>query len=232
MRIAVMQPYLFPYVGDFQLIRSVDKFILFDDVNYINKGWINRNRILVNNAPYLFTVPLAGASQNKLINETEVEGNEKWRVKFLRTVEMSYSKAPYFKEVFPLIKEIIYNSDTNLSHFVHFSIVSLADYAGISTRIIPTSQIYKNELLKGEDRIIDICLQESAGEYVNPIGGLELYSKEKFEQKGIKLLFVKTNEVTYKQNSNTFVPWLSIIDILMFCDKEQVNALLGKYELI
>src|SRR5580704_14714507 len=152
MRIAVMQPYLFPYIGYFQLLQAADKFVLLDDVNYINKGWINRNRILVNHEAYLFTVPLTGASQNKLIYEIEVEKDEKWRTRFLRTIEMSYSRAPYFKDVNNLINDIIYNRDANLSRFVGASLNNLAQYLGIVTQIVPSSRIFDNQQLKGEDR--------------------------------------------------------------------------------
>jgi WbqC-like protein family len=232
MRIAVMQPYLFPYIGYFQLMGVVDKFVLFDDVNYINKGWINRNRILVNNAAYQFTIPLIGASQNKKINETEIESGAKWRLKLMRTIEMSYSKAPHFNSAYPLVREVLNNPDTNLSNFIYFSIRLLADYMCMATAINPSSSIYANQELKGEDRILDICRQEGATEYVNPIGGMELYSKEKFEQNGVKLFFLQSKPVTYVQNGKDFVPWLSIIDALMFCSREEIQNLLQLNELI
>lgn len=232
MRIAVMQPYLFPYIGYFQLIAAVDKFVLFDDVNYINKGWINRNRILVNGAAHLFTIPLIAASQNKLINDIEVDPADKWRSKLLRTIEMSYSRAPYFKDVFPLVQAIINNRAVNLSRYVYFSIENIARYLGVTTEVVASSRKYANQELKAQERIIDICLRENAEEYLNPIGGLELYSKEKFVEKGLKLFFIKTQEITYTQLGKDFVPWLSIIDVLMFCGVGQTADLLKRYELV
>jgi len=232
MRIAVMQPYLFPYIGYFQLVHAVDKFVVFDDVNYINKGWINRNRILVNGAAHLFTIPLIAASQNKLIDEIDVDPADKWRIKFLRTIEMSYSKAPYFKDVFLLVQGIINNPAVNLSQYVCFSIANIASYLGVNTEIVPSSRKYYNQELKAQERIIDICLRENAVEYINPIGGLELYSKEKFDEKGLKLFFIKTREITYPQLGKDFVPWLSIIDVLMFCGAGQTADLLKRYELV
>ncbi|HWB63229.1 MAG TPA: WbqC family protein [Chitinophagales bacterium] len=232
MKIAVMQPYLFPYIGYFQLIDSVDKFVLFDDVNYINKGWINRNRILVNGNAFLFTVPLLGASQNKLINEIELEPGDKWRGKLLKTITGSYSKAPYYRDALPIIEEIIFNAEKNLSVFLYHSIIRLTSYLGIKTEIVPSSSIYPNQELKGEDRILDICVRETADTYVNPIGGTELYSKEKFSGKGINLFFVKTHEITYKQFDKPFVPWLSVIDLMMFCSKEELAGALANRELI
>ena len=227
-----MQPYLFPYIGYFQLINVVDKFIIFDDVNYINKGWVNRNRILLNHKDYLFTIPLKAVSQNKLIKETEVDEGDKWRNKLLKTFEAAYSKAPYFKQVFPIISEILNNKEANLSTYILNSIKQVANYLEIKTEIVTSSERYGNQHLKGEDRIIDICLQEKADEYVNPIGGLELYTREKFEEKGLKLFFLKTHPIEYAQFGKPFVPWLSIIDLLMFCSGDELRSFLEKQELI
>jgi hypothetical protein len=166
MKIGVMQPYLFPYIGYFQLINVVDKFIIYDDVNYINRGWINRNRILVNGKPIYITWPLKEASQNKLINEIERIVDEKWTIKTLKTIETAYKKAPCFENVYPLIKEIITYPEINLSKYIHHSLVKLCEYMGISTVLESTSSIYNNSHLKAEERIIDICLQEKAEEYI------------------------------------------------------------------
>src|ERR1051325_10810193 len=117
MRIAIMQPYLFPYIGYFQLINAADKFVILDDVNYINCGWINRNRILINGIDKLFTLPLKDASQNKSINAIEILADNPLKDKLLKTLELSYKKAPYFQVVFPLIQKIILNEERNLSAF-------------------------------------------------------------------------------------------------------------------
>lgn len=232
MRIAIMQPYLFPYIGYFQLVKAVDKFILFDDVNYINKGWVNRNRILVNYNEYLFTVPLKGASQNKLINEIDIDESPKWRNKLLKTIEHSYAKAPYFSEVNEMVKDIIDNTEGNLSTYILYSINRMAEFLDVKTLIVPTSRQYQNQSLRGEERIIDICVQENAKEYVNPIGGMEMYTRQKFDEKGIKLFFLKTRDITYKQYDRPFVPSLSMLDILMFCSREEIKGMLEKCELV
>jgi hypothetical protein len=232
MRIAIMQPYLFPYIGYFQLIDSVDKFIIFDDVNYINKGWINRNRILLNSKDFLFTISLKGASQNKLIRQTDIDETDKWRDKLIKTFGAAYSKAPFYKEVSPMLSEILNNREANLSTFILYSINRIAAFLDIKTEIVPSSGRYGNQNLKGEDRIVDICLQEKATEYVNPIGGLELYSKQKFEANGIHLFFLKTQSIQYQQFGKEFVPWLSIIDLLMFCSRDELKDFLKKKEVI
>lgn len=227
----VMQPYLFPYIGYFQLIDHCDTYVILDDVNYINKGWINRNRILVNGSDHLFTIPLEDASQNKLICDISIQKEDKWKSKFIKLIQMSYSKAPQFKIVFPLIEDSISNNENNLSAFIYYAQSAILNYLQIDTRIIKSAGIYQNQNLKGQDRILDICLKENTSNYINPIGGIELYSKEIFEQNNIELHFIKSKSIEYKQFKNEFVPYLSIIDTLMFNDIDGVKNMLTQFEL-
>lgn len=211
-----MQPYLFPYIGYFQLINYVDKFIILDDVNYINKGWINRNNILLNSGAHLFTIPVAGASQNKLINELSVMDELKWRSKFLRLIQMAYSKAPEYHQIFPLVENIIQNPSLNLSLYTFHSIKLICGFMKIDTPLVASSSVYENNTLKAERRILDICLREKATEYINPIGGINLYDKDEFARHGIRLSFMSPQIKPYPQFASEFVPYLSVIDTLMF----------------
>ncbi len=232
MKIAVMQPYLFPYVGYFQLIHSVDKFVILDDVNFINRGWINRNRILVNNADNIFTIPLKDASQNKKICDTFISEDLKWQEKLLKTIEMAYKKAPFFKEAFRVLQEIIQINEKNLSAYIFNSLTSINNYLEIPTTMVPSSGIYQNGHLKAQDKILDICMQEKANHYINPIGGLELYSQAEFAVRDIKLNFIKSEAIEYKQFTYEFIPWLSIIDLMMFNSKDQLVNFIEQYSLI
>ena len=237
MTLAIMQPYFLPYIGYMQLIKAVDTFVLYDDVAFINRGWINRNRMLINGQEYLFTVPLKDASQNKRINEVHLADDPKWRSKLLKTMEQGYRKAPYYQTVMPLTEKIINFTTDSIADLVHFSLVELNQYLSLTTRIVKSSSIYANVDLKAQERILDICRQENAARYINPIGGTELYDKPKFAQAGIELNFIKSNKVAYPQFSrsageNEFVPWLSIIDILMFNDIDTVGSMLDAYELV
>ncbi len=227
-----MQPYLFPYIGYFQLIKAVDKFVIYDDVNFINKGWINRNKILVNNNANLFTVPLKNSSQNKLIKDIQISESRDWRSKFLKSLELSYKKAPFYEEVFKLLLEIIQNKENNISKFIYFSLLKINEYLKIRSEIIESSSVYSNSELRQQNRIIDICRKENADEYVNPSGGKELYSKELFESNGIKLQFMESKKIQYNQFDNGFVDSLSIIDLLMFNSKERLNMFLNEYSLV
>jgi hypothetical protein len=224
-----MQPYLLPYIGYFQLINIVDTFVIFDDVNYIRKGWINRNRILCGGKDLLFTVSLKGASQFKLINETEIGSNND---KILKTLKQLYQKAPYFFETYPLVHDIMNYKESNLAKFVSNSIYKVAAHLGISTQFVLSSALAKDNSLRGKEKIIHICKLLGASQYINLKGGMKLYDKNDFKERGIELSFIVPSDITYKQFSNTFVPWLSIVDVLMFNSKEAINLLLNQYVLI
>ncbi|MDP5140076.1 MAG: WbqC family protein, partial [Spirosomaceae bacterium] len=211
-----MQPYIFPYIGYFQLINAVDKFVIYDDVNFIKRGWIHRNNILVNNSANMFTVPLSKPSQNNLINEVELGDLTSWKEKFLKTTEQSYKKAPHFETVFSLLERTFSSGETYIGKLALRSIQEVCFYLEISTEIESSSEVYGNPELKGQERILDICLKEKAEHYINPTGGRELYSKNLFAENGVKLNFIQSEKVIYPQFKNEFVPWLSIIDVLMF----------------
>jgi hypothetical protein len=236
MKLAIMQPYLFPYIGYFQLINVVDKFVIYDDVNFIKQGWINRNNILVQGKPLMFTVPLVNQSSFAKINEIEVNSKlyDSWRKKFLRTIEQSYKKAPYFKEVFDIVSTVVdvQGNENSISDLATKSLVATSNYLGLKTEFVFTSEVYGNQILSGPERVIDICKKENATNYINPIGGQELYSQEVFEQSGLDLKFIKSLPLSYDQFNGDFVPWLSMIDILMFNSIEQTKLLLDKYELL
>lgn len=227
-----MQPYFFPYIGYFQLINAVDKFIILDDVNYIKKGWINRNRILLNGKDYLFTIPCEKISQNKLINEVEVIKDEKAVNKFLKTINNAYSKAPYFSEVFELVEGVFKFDKVLISELAYGSITSVLNFLGIEKNIVFSSKNYSNSEFKKADRLIDICKMNNADIFINSSGGKELYDKVEFNKNGIKIYFIKNIITPYNQFENNFIPGLSIIDVLMFNTKDEIKEMLNQYELI
>lgn len=232
MTIAIMQPYFLPYIGYLQLMNTVDKFIFYDDVAYINRGWINRNRILVNGKDHLITVPLKDASQNKRICDISLSDDPKWRSKLLQTIGQNYRKAPFYATVYPLLEKIVNLEARTIADLVRDSFAPITEYLGIQTEIIPSSNRYQNEELKGQERILDICRQEKADRYINPIGGMELYDRQLFADAGIELFFIQSKRVEYPQFQNEFVPWLSIVDVLMFNDVSAVQQMLREFELI
>jgi hypothetical protein len=231
MKLAIMQPYFVPYIGYFQLINLVDRFVIYDDVNYIKGGWINRNRILINSEPRYLTVPLKGMSPNKLINEIFLTSEEKSMDKLMKTIYMAYKSAPFFDEVFSLLKECLMCRG-NISGFNTQIIKKICFYLGIKTQIIETSTRYNNKDLKGQNRVLDICRQENATHYINPIGGQSLYDANTFKENGIQLNFINTAYFEYKQFNNDHVPFLSIVDIMMFNSPDEITQMLDKYTLV
>ena len=232
MKIGIMQPYFLPYIGYWQLLNAVDKYIIYDDVNYIKGGWINRNRILISKEIKYFTVKLNGASPNKLINEVEVSNDKIYKKKMLKTIEESYKKTPFFNIVFSIIKEIIENEEDNLAKYLKYSIEKICNYLEIKTELLLSSELEKDNSLRGKDKVISICKKLEATEYYNAIGGQELYSFEEFKDNGIELKFLKTEEIKYKQFNNEFISNLSILDVMMFNSKEKTKKFLNSYSLI
>lgn len=224
-----MQPYLFPYIGYFQLINAVDKFVVYDDVSYINRGWINRNNILVNNKKHLFTVVLDHSSPHKLINETTIKDNF---VDLLKTIRFSYIKAPYFQKIFSLLEGILTYQNRSLSHFIANSLITISNYLDIKTEFFISSAVDKDNSLKGKDKIFHICKILGAKKYLNAIGGIELYDKSDFAANNIELSFLSTKPIIYKQFNNEFIPMLSIIDVMMFNPQDKIREMLNAYELV
>ena len=229
MTLAIIQPYFLPYIGYFQLIKAVDKFVVYDDVNFIKRGWINRNNILVNGKAQLFTISLNRASQNRLINEIEIGDDFQ---NFLRTIEMAYKKAPYFDEVYELLQHIIVYPDRNVANFIANSLQEISCYLQLNTEFLMSSSIEKNNSNHGQVKIMEICQILDADIYINPKGGQELYDKQYFTDHGIQLYFIDSIFYPYKQFKNEFVGGLSMLDILMFNSKESISEMLDKYRLI
>lgn len=215
MRVAIMQPYLLPYLGYFQLLHGVDTFVLLDDVAFINKGWINRNRLLVSGAARLFTIPLAGSSQNKLIQDLRLHPDDRARRKLLATIRQAYRAAPEFGQVFPLVEAVLLSPEPDLTTLVLHSLTLLNAYVGRPVPLVRSSALPKNDQATGQARIMAICQSLGASEYVNMAGGAALYSVPEFAAQGIKLTFLQPTLPPYPQGSGAFVPGLSIIDVLM-----------------
>jgi hypothetical protein len=232
MKIAIMQPYFFPYIGYFQLINAVDTFVIYDDVNYIKKGWINRNRILINNKPYMFTLSLGKVSQNELICDTKLSFDfSNWRNRFFEQLRHSYHRAPYYDKCIDFIRHLLDVDDFRLNIFLGSQIKKLAQYFGIYTEFLYSSKIAKNSELRAQDKIIDICKRLGAKIYINLIGGRGLYKRDEFLLNNIELVFLESNLIEYKQFNEMFTPNLSIIDVMMFNSQKSVGLFLEQYRL-
>ena len=226
-----MQPYFFPYIGYWQLIHAVERFVIYDDVNFIVRGWVNRNRILINGSPTYITVPLHQATQNKKICEIDLHSPPGWRDKLIRMVEITYRKAPHFSEVFPVVEKIIRHETSSLTDYLVHQLHSLSLFMGIKTEFVVSSRCYKNDYLSGQERILDICKRADADVYVNPQGGQQMYDWKSFKNAGVDLRFIIMRPIPYKQRAAGFIQNLSIIDSLMEVGPMEIKQHLDAYDL-
>ena len=227
--LAVMQPYLLPYLPYFQLIGQVDAFVILDDVNFINRGWINRNNILLGNQPHRITLQLQGASQNKLINEIRVGDNAE---KLLDTVRHAYARAPNFAVVYPVIERALVQVEKNLARYLGNALEVTCRSLGIDTPFLFSSEIEIAEDASGQQRILEICRRLDARSYINPIGGRELYDRAEFSCAGIELFFLQGEPEPYRQYADPFQPGLSVIDAMMFCAPANMEQRLAQFKLV
>lgn len=229
MKIAIMQPYFFAYLGYYQLVNSVDEFVVFDDVNFIKKGFINRNSILLNGKKFDFSIPVLKISQNRKINNHNYSGEFK---KFERQIASSYGKSPNYSMVWSIIDKALYGDSLNVTDLNARSVNLVFEYLGIKKTISFSSDLSIPTSYKGQERIIEICKRKGATQYNNPIGGKSLYEKHMFKEAGITLQFLKSIKRIYPQNDTSeFIPNLSIIDVLMRNSQNAVLEMLNEYEL-
>ncbi|MBF0760405.1 WbqC family protein [Dysgonomonas mossii] len=231
MILGIMQPYFMPYIGYFQLLNAVDKYVIYDNAKYTKKGWINRNRILQNNKDTLISISVEKDSDYLDIKDRSVADSFD-KKKLINQIRESYRKAPYFEQVIPIVEDIINYEEKNLFLYIYNSIKEVCKYLNIHTEIIISSTIDIDQTLAGQDRVIAICKTLGAKDYYNAIGGQELYHPKDFEKKGVSLRFLSSNLVAYKQFNNDFIPWLSIIDVMMFNSLAETQDMLNEYKLI
>jgi len=231
MRLAIMQPYFLPYIGYWQLIAAVDVFVVYDNIKYTKKSWINRNRFLVNGKEALFSLPLRKDSDFLDVNQRYLADSFD-REDLIRRFREAYRKAPEFHTFMPTLEDLIRFSSNNLFDYILNSIYKICEFLGIKTQVIISSTVACDHSLKSSDRVQAICKALCADTYINPIGGAELYSKEDFKQKGVILRFFRPNPFEYPQGTLDFLPWLSILDVLMFNSAQSFNeSMLEKYEI-
>lgn len=230
-KLAIMQPYFFPYIGYFQLIAAVDLFIVYDNIKYTKKGWINRNRMLQNGKDVMFSLPLKSCSDYSHVFERELASDFDPE-KLIKQFNAAYRHTPYFSETIPLIEQILRYKDTNLFRFLHNSIIKTCAHLGIKTEIRVSSGIAIDHNLKSQDKVLALCEAAGATTYVNAIGGIELYSKDTFLKKGIELKFIRSKPFEYPQFKNAFIPWLSIIDVMMFNSVDVIKGQLDQFDLV
>lgn len=230
--LAILQPYFCPYLGYFQLINQVDRLVLYDNIEYSRRGWISRNQFILNSKERLFSIPLKRASDYSNINDRVLAGShEKSVKKILGQIESSYRTAPFFSEIFPVIRSVFMSAHVNLFYYNLHSITVFTKLLSINTEILKSSDLKIDHSLKSQSKVIRICQHLGADTYINPIGGVALYNKKVFEQNGLTLKFLRMNKIKYDQYNSGFIPNLSIIDVLMFNGVEKTKNFLSEYTL-
>lgn len=229
--IGIMQAYFMPYIGYFQLIEVVDEFVIYDNIQYTKKGWINRNRILTGGTDKYITLPLKKDSDFLDIRERYLADTFDPE-KLLRQIEAAYCKAPYFQQTYEFLVPVIRYEDTNLFQYVYHSVKQVCRHLDICTPIIVSSRLKCDAALKSQEKVIAICRERRCERYVNAIGGMKLYHADDFAREQIELCFIQTECGEYAQFKNAFIPSLSIIDVLMFNSKEEVREMLKSFRLI
>lgn len=222
MKLAIMQPYFLPYIGYFQLMASVDVFVVYDNIKYTKKGWINRNRMLINGQDAIFSLPLKKGADSLNIIDREITSDFN-KTKLLNQFRGAYAKAPFFKDIFPYVEDVVSYQDDNLFGYLHYSLCKMSELLDIKTRIITSSSLTVDDNLKGQDKVLSICKALDAKNYINAIGGQALYDSADFEGEGVVLNFIQSEAIEYTQFSAPFVPWLSIVDLLMFNSLDRVR---------
>jgi hypothetical protein len=235
MTAAIMQPYFFPYIGYFQLIQAADRFILFDDVQYIRHGWINRNRILkpADGVQYII-MPLASHARNTLIRDISAADVESSKDRILRQIEHYKKTAPFYKPVRALIGDCFAAAHISITEMNAAYLKATCDYIGIDYKIEISSQMrfdYSGVQNAGE-WALSMSEQLQATTYINPVSGMELFDKTRFEQSNIRIQFLQPVIKEYDQRRKQFEPGLSIIDVMMFNEPAVIKNLLNDYQLV
>jgi hypothetical protein len=232
-RVAVMQPYLFSYIGYFQLISACDVFVYYDDVTFIKGGWINRNRILLNGEPHRFSVPLSGASSNALIKDVRLAPGGRWTQDFSATLRQAYRRAPHFDRIQQLVESVLNAGHTHIADLAIASIQAVCDYLDLPVLAHRSSSFAPDtRALDRSDRLIAMTRRAGGQTYINPAGGSALYRSSHFADNGVRLQFLEPVSAPYPQfGVAAFVPGLSIIDVLMFNDVEQIRQMLTQYSI-
>lgn len=228
-----MQPYFLPYLGYWQLMGCVDKFVIYDDIQFTKKGWIHRNRYMNNGSDQMFTLPLKKDSD--FLDVAERRLSDSWedeKGKLKRKIEGAYKKSSNFHEAMPIFEACIDSKEVNLFKFIFGSIRTVRQFLDINAELLVSSELGDFKQLKGQERVLEICKTLGATEYVNPIGGYELYNKKVFSERGVDLKFHRIGDVYYDQGKNNYIPNLSVLDMLMFVGVEGVKGQLKNFELI
>lgn len=232
MKLGIMQPYYFPYLGYIQLMNAVDQFVILDHVQFAKRGWIHRNRILVEGHIKPIHLKIDHMTQHRTIREHERILDPVHETYQLRLLHHAYQRAPSYADVMPMVERIIQNEERNVATYLETLLTEVRDYLEMDTELLVASSLDYDKSLKCEQLVLEICHHLRTSHYINAIGGQELYDKQRFAESGVPLDFIQMDAVEYAQFGHPFTPNLSIIDVLMFNSKTKMRELLDAYTLV
>lgn len=232
-----MQPYFMPYLGYFSLIKNTDDFILFDTVQFIRHGWIERNRILKPNGGWqYFQVPIIKENgRDTIIKEVKINNSEKWKSRILGQLQHYKKRAPYYNKVVELLDDIFKADYDDIVLLNKASLERVCKYLGVDSKISVFSEMSLDvaPATAPDEWALNICKAiDGADEYWNPVGGVSFFDKNKYRNAGIKICFQEMILTPYRQLGNEFEPGLSIIDVMMFNSPESINEMLENYRIL
>jgi hypothetical protein len=231
-----MQPYFFPYIGYFQLIEYVDKWIVFDDVQYIRKGWVNRNRVLhpdIQKGWQYLTVPVRKHKKGTFISSIRINNDLRWKEELLGKLSHYKRSAPYYSQVEEMILECFSFESGALSQWLVNCLSIVCERLSIDFDYEIFSEM-SQEIKPAEHAgqwALNIASSTGADVYVNPPGGWNIFDEDEFTQKGIDLKFINPEIVEYKQGRREFLPGLSILDVMLWNNEGEVKELLTSFTL-
>lgn len=234
-KVAIMQPYFFPYIGYFSLIKHTDEFMIFDSVQFIRHGWIERNRILKQGGGWLYVkVPLKKFDQKTFIQDVEIDNSQDWKAKILAQLQVYKKVAPFYNQTKALVDDIFKDDYTNIVTLNKVIMEKICSYIGFHPNITVYSELdLEIEPPQAPDEwALNICKALSdVGEYWNQPGGASFFDKSKYDAANLDLKFIHVSLEQYDQKNEAFEPGLSILDVLMFNSPEKINEMLDNFEL-
>ncbi len=234
--LGIMQPYFFPYPGYFSLIKTTNKWIVFDTPQYEIRSWMNRNRILDPNHDgwMYFTVPVKKHALKVSLNSIRIQNSENWKGKIMGQLGYYRKRAPYYKKVIEFLYKTLEGDFDSLSELNVHTLKSTCAYLGINFNYEVFSQMnLRIEAVQERDEWgLNICKAMGIKDYINPQRGQLFVHSEKFLDNNINLRFLKFKFPEYDQKRKDFIPGLSIIDAMMFNTPAEINQMLDEYELV
>ena len=234
MKLGIMQPYFFPHMGYYSLIHHVDRWIFFDTVQYIRRGWINRNRILKPQEGWQYIqVPVRKHAREMPIKDVRVSDANDWRGRAFRQLEHYQKIAPYYEDVTEFLRDALENDLSSLAELNAHLIAKTFAYLALpfEYEMFSAMDLRLGEVAAPGDWALEISRELEASEYINPPGGREIFDKERFAAASIQLQFLTANPAEYSQRRREFIPGLSILDVMMFNSRDEIHGMLNDFEL-